>query len=584
MPQINPNLIPSKAPGTLFNSFTGLDQSLLVRYFAPLDPVYYEVLNRPLKDLEVRQLIIAKAIDTLQVAYGSQFYFPFLIQPRIVSGTTEFDLPVEWVWDMHMSIPENWGTVRLARIKRVKGNNGTSGYDGILRFIFTAVIEGSTTEVAVMYADYIINNSLTYQLSRLQPVLPGEESVVLGADDRNRFSGFITFSTLNVQEQLVQDLFDLLAPPTNQSVNTNGYYITSAVYEIADSTAGGTAITGDFNQTQISHGTGVLTDSAINTIPNQVVSSQGLLDSLNYPFSTDSTLQSVDGIIIPSGLFSEFDITAPAGDEPTGDTSGSYFPVWINRIQRFGTGNNQLRFYFATYNVTDSNPSQTLVEFAVMDVLSNSVAGDIIEIIPAGNLKDVSGVNAGLAGQHFGRGHAKLSDVWSGTSSIIADFYLAMAALGSVDQTEFTKSATRLGPLAISRVNKYVPTIGENEALAGTSARRSPAVVPSDSNRYVTEQDQGLGQRIDLEVVGSLTPNTGIERYGYAGTLTHKMVQLCLNQSAIDANSNNDPNFYTNHILPRLRILLGRDPIFGDIWYQGVSFMFFNGDSWQSPG
>lgn len=583
MPQINPNLIPSKAPGTLFTSFTGGDLSLLVRYFAPLDPVYYEVLNRPLKDLEVRQLIIAKAIDTLQIAYGSQFYFPFLIQPRLVSGTTEFNVPVEWIWDMHMSIPENWDTVRLAKIKRVQGNNGTSGYDGVLRFIFTAVLEGSTTEVAVMYADYTIDNPLTYQLSKLQPVMPGEESVVLEADDRNRFSGFITFSTLDVNDQTIQDLFDLLAPPTNQTLNTSGYYVTPASYEIADSVAGGTAITGDFNQSQISHGTGILTDSALNTIPNQIVSSQVLLDSLNYPFSTDSTLQSVDGVIIPSGLFSEFDITAPAGDEPTGDTSGTYFPVWISRIQRFGTGNNQLRFYFATYNVTDSNPSPTPVEFAIMDLLSGGIAGDVVEIIPYENLRDITGVNAALAGQNFGRGHVKLSDIWSGTSSIIQDFYVAMASLGSVDQTEFTKSATRLGPLAVSRVNKYVPTLGENQALAGTTARRTPTIPPSDSNRYVNEKDQGLGQRIDLEVGGSLPPNPAIERYGYAGTLVRQTVQLCLNQTLI-GTTNVDANFYPNHVLPRLRILLGRDPIFGDEWFDGIRFMRYNGDTWQTPG
>lgn len=579
--QINPNLVPSKVPGTLFTSFTGGDQTLLVRYHQALEPVYYEILNRPLKDLEVRQLIIAKAIDTLQVAYGSQFYYPFLIQPRIVSGTTEFDVPVEWIWDMHISIPENWDSVRLARVKRVQGNNGTSGYTGVIRFIFTATLEGSTTEVAVMYADYNINNQLSYQLNRLQPVLPGEEPIVLSADDRNRFSGFITFSTLNVQDQNVQDLFDLLAPPVNQSTNPQGYYITPAVYEIADSSAGGTAITGDFSNQQISHGTGILTDSAINTIPNQVVSSQGLLDSLNYPFSADSTLQSQDGIIIPSGLFSEFDITAPAGDEPTGDTSGTYFPVWISKIERFGTGNNQLRFYFSTYNVTDNNPSTNPVEFAVLDLLSNYTAGDILEIIPANNLRNVNGANAALSGQHFGRGHVKLSDMWSGTSTTISDFFTSMAALGSITFTEFNKSSTRIGPLAISRVNKYVPSIGENQALAGSTARRLPQIPPSDTNRYVTELDQGLGQRIDLEVTGGLTPNNAIERYGYAGTLVRKLIHLCINQSNVDIN---DTNFYANHVLPRLRILLGRDPIFGDEWFDGIRFMRFNGDTWQSPG
>lgn len=577
---INPNLIPNKQPGTLFNSFTGGDQSLNVRYITPLDPAYYEILNRPMKDIEVRQLVMAKAVDGLQNAYGSQFYFPFLVQPRVSSGTVELDVPIEWIWDMHMSIPENWGSVRLAKIKRISGQNGTGGYDGVLRLIFTATYVGSTSEVAILYADYNISNELTYQLSRLQPVLPGEETVVLNADDRNRFSGLITFSTLDIADNRIQDFFDLLAPPTNQTTNTSGYYINPAVYEISDSVAGGTSITGDFDFNQISHGTGFLTDSALNNIPNQVVSSQGLLDSLNYPFATDASLQSLDGIIIPAGLFSEFNICAPAGDEPTGDASGTYFPVWINRIQRFGTGNNQLRLFFATYNVTDSDPSTTAVEFAILDLLSNADSGDILPIVPYNNLRNVTGTNASLANQHFGRGHVKLSDLWGSTNTTVYDFFNDMASLGSVDTTSFTKSATRLAPMAIDRVPKYIPSVGESRALAGTTSRRVPAIPPSDTNRYVTEEDQGLGQKIDLETTGNLTPNVAIDRYGYSSTLVHKTVKLCIDNTKIN---NSDPSFYNNNVLPRLRILFGRDPIFGDEWFEGTRFLRFNGDSWQSP-
>lgn len=578
---LNPNLIPNKAPGTLFNSFTGGDQNLLVRYLQPLEPSYFEIHNRPIKDLEVRQLIISKAVDGLQNAYGSQFYYPFLTQPRVSSGTVELDVPLEWIWDMHMSIPENWGSVRLAKIKRMSGGNGTTGYDGVLRLIFTATFVGSSTEVAVMYADYNINNDLTYQLSRLEPVLPGEETVVLNADDRNRFSGLITFSTLDVQEQRIMDFFDLLAPPTNLTVGTNGYYVTPAVYEISDSVAGSTSITGDFDFSQVSHGTGLLTDSALNNIPSQVVSSQGLLDSLNYPFATDANLQSLDGVIIPAGLFSEFDICAPAGDEPTNDTSGTYYPVWVNRVQRLGTGNSQLRLYFATYNVTDNNPSTDPVEFAILDLLANGSSGDILPIVPLNNLRNVTGSNAALAIQHFGRGHVKLSDLWGSTDTTVPDFFNDMASLGSVDVTSFTKSSTRLAPMAISRVSKYIPSIGESRALAGTTARRTPAAHPSDTNRYVTEEDQGLGQKIDLDVVGGgLTPNAAIDRYGYASTLVHKTIKLCIDNSKVN---NSDPTFYNNNILPRLRILLGRDPIFGDEWYEGTRFLRYNGDTWQSP-
>lgn len=581
MPQINYNLIPAKTPGTLFSSLSGGDQNLAVRYFVAAEPLYYEVLNRPLKDLEVRQMVIAKAIDTLQLSVGSRFYFPFLTQPRIVAGAADFDLPTEIIWDMHMSFPESWDTFRLAKILRIRGGNGTTGYTGTLRFIFTASRSGSNVEVATLYADYEIDSDLTYQLIRMQPVLSGQPNI-LSSDERAQFSGFLTFLTLDVSNQEVQDLLDILAPPANTATDTLGFYLNPSTYEVADSIAGGTAITGDFDFQQTSHGTGLLTDSALNTIPSQTVSSQGLLDALNYPFDTDANLISVDGVQIPAGLFSEFTITAPAGDEPTGDTTGLYFPVWINRIQRLGTSGNTLRFYFATYSVSDTNPVQDPVEFAFVDLLQTFGPDRIVEITPIGNLKQYTGTDANLFNQHFGRGHVKLSNSWDGTNPQINDLYNSMAALGAIDETVFTKSSSRLGPFAIDRNSKYIPTIGQSQALTGTTGigRRPTPLNPSDLNRYVVELDEGLGQQVDLEAIGGINPNASIERIGYAGTRVHKTVFMCVDQGLVD---NSDPNLYTNEVLPRLRALFGRDPIFMDMWYDGSRLLFFNGDTWQSP-
>jgi len=581
MPQINYNLIPAKTPGTLFSSLSGGDQNLAVRYFVAAEPLYYEVLNRPLKDLEVRQMVIAKAIDTLQLSVGSRFYFPFLTQPRIIAGTTDLDLPTEIIWDMHMSFPESWDTFRLAKILRISGGNGTTGYTGTLRFIFTASRAGSSVEVATLYADYVIDSDLTYQLIRMQPVLSGQLNI-LSSDERAQFSGFLTFLTLDVTNQEVQDLFDTLAPPANTATDSLGFYLNPATYEIADSIAGGTAITGDFDFQQISHGTGLLTDSALNTIPSQTVSSQGLLNALNYPFDGDANLISVDGVQIPAGLFSEFDITAPAGDEPTGDSSGLFFPVWVNRIQRLGTSNNSLRFYFATYNVTDDNPIQDPVEFAILDLLQSYGPDRLVEITPINNLKNYIGTDSTSFNQHFGRGLVKLSNLWDGTNPQIDDLYNSMAALGAIDETVFTKSSSRLGPLAVDRASKYIPTIGQSEALAGTIGvgRRTTPLNPNDNNRYVVELDEGLGAEVDLEAINGVNPNTAIERLGYAGSRVHKSVFMCVDQGLVD---NSDPAFYTNEVLPRLRALFGRDPIFMDFWYDGSRLLFFNGDTWQSP-
>lgn len=580
MPQINYNLIPTKVPGTLFSSLSGGDQNLQVQYFVALEPVYYEVLNRPLKDLEVRQMVLAKAIDTLQLSVGSRFFFPFLTQPRIVAGTTDIDLPTEVIWDMHMSFPESWDTFRLAKILRISGGNGTTGYTGTLRFIFTASRAGSSVEVATLYADYVIDSDLTYQLIRMQPVLSGQPNL-LSSDEREQFSGFLTFLTLDISDQEVQDLFDTLAPPSNTTTDSLGFYLNPATYEVADSIAGGTAITGDFDFQQISHGTGLLTDSTLNTIPSQTVSSQGLLDALNYPFDGDANLISVDGVQIPSGLFSEFTLTAPAGDEPTNDTSGLFYPVWISRIQRLGTSGTSLRFYFATYNVTDSNAVQDPVEFAILDLLQTFGPDRIVEIAPINNLKRYTGADSALFNQHFGRGHVKLSNIWDGTNPQIDGLYNSMTALGAIDETIFTKSSTRIGPFGLDRTSKYIPTIGQSEALTGTTGvdRRTTPLNPSDANRYVVELDEGLGPEVDLESITGVNPNPAIQRLGYAGTRVHKAIFMCVDQALVD---NSDPNFYTDEVLPRLRELLGRDPIFMDQWYDGSRLLFFNGDTWQS--
>jgi hypothetical protein len=93
----------------------------------------------------------------------------------------------------------------------------------------------------------------------------------------------------------------------------------------------------------------------------------------------------------------------------------------------------------------------------------------------------------------------------------------------------------------------------------------------------VTEQDQGLGDQIDLEAVSGITPHDAIDRYGYSGGLAHRCVKLIVDADQLGSDS----NVYTTHILPRLRALLGRDPQFGDWWYNGTRVMFNNGDAWQ---
>jgi hypothetical protein len=549
-----------------------------------LDPAFYEVLNRPLADLTVRQLVLARAVDDLQLAIGKENLYPFLIQPVIATGTVQENIPAKWIWDMSASLPKKWENLRLAKVKRVSGDNSTtSGYTGNLRLIFTANVQGNVNEVAIFSTEYDIDSDLSYQPVRLDVVDATEESNPINPGEAETVAGFLVFRTLDLTDQANIDFFDAVAPPADKTdTDGDGYYDNPAVYELADTVAGGETVTGDFSTSSLSHGTGLLTDSASNPIPELDSDINSWIKSFNYPFDVNANLLSVDNISIPPGLFKEFSITAPAGDEPTGDTSGTFYPVWVNRIERVGTGGTQIRFYFATYNVTDADaggaPSTTAVEFATMDLVSSYTENEIVEILPNDNLQLNTSTDSANFTQHFGRGHVVLSSVWDGTTSTIGDFFAAINSIvDSPPDTEFSISATRLSSFGVNRVPKYVPTKGESDALKGSTSRLASPIYPDYDNMYVTEKDQGLGDQVDLEAVSGITPNTSIDRYGYTGALTHKVIKLVVSADTLG----DDPNTYNNDILPRLRALLGRDPQFGDFWHNGTRLMFYNGDSWQ---
>ena len=171
---ISPSLVPTVAPGNLFTTLTQ-DNNLSVRWLTAVDPCYFAVLNRPMADLALRQLIISKSLDQLSISVGHQTLFPFLTQATITDGVTEAELPAGWIWDLHFSAPTKWQNFRLAKIKRISGTNDTGAYTGILRLIFTADQVDSTTEVAIFTADYAIDSTLTYQRQRLSIVADTEE-------------------------------------------------------------------------------------------------------------------------------------------------------------------------------------------------------------------------------------------------------------------------------------------------------------------------------------------------------------------------------------------------------------------------
>lgn len=579
MPTINPAQVPTIAPGALFSRLT-TDVSLSIRFLTALDPAYFEALNRPHADIALRQLIIAKTLDQLNIRLGHQALFPFIDQPLVVgAGSGPVDVPLELIWDMHVSLPKKWEKVRLAQIKRLSGSNdadsgGTEGteFTGKLRLMFTAQEQNSTSEVSILMADVVIDGTTLYQIVRVSVPTLVDAVTPIPVGEAQTVDGFLIFRTLDPTDPANITFLNAVAPPLAGPVDSSGNYITPTVYEIADSDS-----PSDFSLTSVSHGTGMLIPSAWNAIPALDSDLQVFLETLNYPFGLDASRQSASpiNVTIPSALFREFNIVAPAGDEPTGDISGTFYPVWVNRIVRDDPSATSLTWYFATYNVTDV-PSTAPVEFAKMTLTNTMTEGQVVPITELGNLFLEVGSDQANFLQGFGRGHVVLSSLWGGSTSAVQDFFTAFVAVIDVPAAVvFSKVNTRISSFGLSRVPKTIPTTGQSQALRGS---KDAEVAPSETNRYVVEADQGLGDQVDFATSVLLPPdkrnNADIERFGYTGALAHKLVRLVV---AADGVSHD----YTVDILPRLRILLGRDPLFGDFWWDGTRLKFFNGDTWQ---
>ena len=573
MPTISPSLVPSIAPGNIFDRFTE-DTTLNVRFLTAQDPVFFEATNRPMADITLRQLIIAKAIDDLNTALGAAAIFPFLIPPRVTDGSSETDVPVRLFWDMHSSVSNRWANLRLARVDRLDGENptgGTEGATGTLRMIFTANettggVTG-TAEIAIFYADYEIDSTLDSQRVNLTAAtadaVPG--LTPLDPSETLTVGGFLTFQTLDPTGTEMAAFLELVAPGLTGSES----------YEITD---GGSTAGAAYDTADLSHGTGLLADSAVNLILALDSDPANWIDAFNHPFGIASTLESdTPGLDIPRGLFREMDITAPAGDAATGDVSGTTFPVWINRIESDGSATvATLIFYFATYPINPVDPS-TIVEFGSLTLQSDMVAGQVVAIVPDSNLyRDQSG--SGFD-QDFGRGHVTLSGLWGITGGEVDEFFTTFPIIVGTDTSAtFGLAATRIAHWGVSRVPKYSPTAGQAAALEGTASDRDTSIPPSSTNKYVTSGDEGLGDSVNLDNQTGIDANPAINTFGNTATRAHALIKLVVDPSA--ASGTMDPDFYDDEILPRLRILLGRDPVFGDMWYNGNRFVIFNGDAW----
>ena len=568
MPNIDSSLIPLVSPGSLFVTLTD-NPTISVRWLVPQDPHYFDVYNRPMADITLRQLIIAKSVDQLGLRISSRTTFPFLNSPTVNVATNTVTLPLAWLWDMHTTIKDEYENVRLASIQRFAGNNNVTDLDvtGIMRLVFAGNIVGGTSEIGLFYVDYDIGSPLSFQIRSVRPATISEHPNPIPSNESTSIAGFVIFRTLSILDNI--DFFSYIAPPEETEL-TSTTFVDPNIYEISDTPPGGSGSQGDFSFDAMLHGTGLLTASAYNVIPPIGATESTILNALNYPWMQNTNLISTDQYTtIPALLFSSFIITGPMGNR----NDQIKFPVMLSKIRRLDVNANSLELTFSTNNTIIGSSSTTLIEFAVCIIERNMSPGDIVNIIPLNNLKNVQDSFSEMFGQNFGSGYAILSSRWQSDPSITA-FFDSFITLITEPPNRFFSA--QLSELAVHRTPLNIPTIGEALALSGSSSRRQIPLHPSNDNRYVTELDQGLGDKIDFRTISGIVDNSDIDPVAYRGSLLTRSFILKVN------TANNAGFDYQNDILPRIIHLLGRTPIHGDEWFDGTTFKKYDqlSDAW----
>lgn len=564
MPTIDPSLIPLVTPGNLTPALTE-NSTLAVRWLVAKDPHYFDTYNRPLGDIVLRQLIISKSMDQLGLRLSGQSNFPFLISCTVDVDTSVISLPLSWIWDMHISLSDSWENLRLAVIQRSSGTNDPTSGDvtGTMRLIFTANQVGNTSEVGMFYVDYNIDSDLTYQVCTIVPATLSEFPNPIPTNQHELIAGFVVLRTLDIEEH--EDFFLALTPGATDVTGTSTTYTD---YEITDTSAGSSSVSNDFSYSSISHGTGILVPGAYNVIPPVGVDELSVLSAINYPWRSGTSLVSTDQLTtIPNLLFSQFAMTAPMGDRDSFALEENY-KIVCTKIRRLDASATRLQMYFSTNNTIIDSTSDALIEFATV-ILNRSDIGTsgpdtVLEIVPSNNLMDNSSGSAELFKQNFGSGFAVLSSEWSTNTAEIDLFFASFETI--IDEPPEKFFTAQLNEFALHRTPLNVPTVGQSQALMGSTSRRSSPIYPSTDNRFLTEGDQGIGDQVNFNENSTITPNDDIDPIAYKGSQTNKSVTLLV-------NSANNCNFdYENDILPRLRILFGRDPIHFDEWFDGTTF------------
>ncbi len=250
MPTFNASLIPTFVAGTVFDRFLN-DQSINIRWLTANDPVFFEAVNRPIADVLLRQLIIAKTLDTLNSRIGYSALFPFLLTPQISRGVLVTTVPTRLFWDMKVTLSDRWSNLRLARVTRVSGSN-TGSYTGTIRFLFSADdAESTNAETGLFFVDYAIDSGLTYQIVNTQTASGGVTSPLPDSNGES-FSGTVVFKTADSTDITFSTFYDFVAPGSTK-------------YEVVDTEGSEAEI---FDALPFTHGKGLLVPAAYNLTPS----------------------------------------------------------------------------------------------------------------------------------------------------------------------------------------------------------------------------------------------------------------------------------------------------------------------------
>lgn len=248
MPSINPALIPSITGKNLFQALTEQEQ-INIRWMTNEDKVYFNHINRPMADLAVRQLIIAKSIVEFSLDVAAAGRFPFLLNPVIVDGASEVDVPDGLVNDFNIIHSLDASNMRLGRIDLLSSDMDGDDFAGKLRLIF--VVTQDDEDKGLGYVEYDAASTLSFQRATFNVITDGSLGFEPLGINPSSVTARVVLKTLDASDINIEEFYDFILDGSGQ-------------YLLKDSTP--TDELSTFSET-VSMGTGLLRETVIHRLP-----------------------------------------------------------------------------------------------------------------------------------------------------------------------------------------------------------------------------------------------------------------------------------------------------------------------------